>query len=195
MKIEKRTKRFVKNEEKFVKYEWKHYKAILIVLVVLLTVESYLSGSLELFLKNLGSYGYLSGLISGFLFTYGITTPFAIASFLILAESLNIWILTILGSLGGLLSEYLIYDFARKEASKTIKVYKNRKIRLPEIKSGLLKKLSPLIAGFIIATPIPDEFAAVLFGIEKYRLRDFLILTFISKFIGILLIVELGLLF
>jgi uncharacterized membrane protein YdjX (TVP38/TMEM64 family) len=195
MRIENRTKRFVKNEEKFVKYEWKHYKAILIVLVVLLTVESYLSGSLESFLRGLGSYGYLGVLFSGFLFTYGITTPFAIASFFILAESMNIWTITILGSLGGLLSEYIIYDFVRKKANKNIKVYRNKKIRLPEIKSKLLKKLSPLIAGFIIATPIPDEFAAVLFGIEKYRLRDFLILTFISKFIGILLIVELGLLF
>lgn len=55
-----------------------------------------------------------------------------------------------------------------------------------------MKKISPLIAGFIIASPIPDEFAAVLFGIEKYKLRDFLILTFVSKFIGILFIVGLG---
>lgn len=178
-----------------VEYEWKHYKIILVILVAVLTIESYLTGYLVLFLESLGNYEYFGGFISGFLYTFGITTPFAIASFLILAEDLNIWILTILGSFGGLLGDCLIYDFAKKEARKTIRISKDRKIKLPQIKSDFIKKLSPLIAGFIIASPIPDEFAAVLFGAEKYRLRDFLILTFIFKFVGILFIVGLGRIF
>jgi len=178
-----------------VEYEWKHYKIILIILIAVLTTESYLTGYLPLFLDGLGKYGYAGGFVSGFLYTFGITTPIALASFFVLAKDLNIWILTILGSIGGLLSEYFIYDFAKKEARKTIKIYENKKIKLPEVRSGFLKKLSPLIAGFILASPIPDEFAAVLFGVEQYRLRDFLIITFVFKFIGILFIVGLGRIF
>jgi len=184
-----------KNEVNLIEYEWKHYKTILIVLVILLTLQSFLTGSLQQFFNSLGSYGYLGGLVAGFLFTYGITTPFAIAILFVLAENLNIWILTLIGTLGGLISEYFIYKFAINEAGKSIKIYKNKKIKLPEIKSKFLKKISPLIAGLIIATPIPDEFIAVLFGAEKYKLRDFLILTFIFKFIGILFIVGLGRIF
>lgn len=184
-----------KSEEKLIKYEWKHYKTILTILVILLTLKTFLDGSLEIFLKSLATYGYLGGFIAGFLFTYGITTPFAIAALFILAENLNIWILTLVGTFGGLIGEYFIYKFALNEAGKSIKIYKNKRIKLPEIKSKFLKKISPLIAGLIIATPIPDEFVAVLFGIEKYKLKEFLLLTFIFKFFGILFIIFLGKIF
>jgi uncharacterized membrane protein YdjX (TVP38/TMEM64 family) len=177
---------------KFIEYEWKHWKIVLIFIIILLTLETIFTGSLEKFFNELGSFGYIGAFTAGILFTYGITTPFAIAAFFILAENLNIWILTLLGSLGGLISEYSIYKFAKNEAGKTIKIYKNKEIKLPKVKSKFLHKISPLIAGFIIASPIPDEFVAVLFGIEKYKLKEFLILTFVFKFIGILFIVVLG---
>jgi membrane protein YqaA with SNARE-associated domain len=195
MKIEKKTLKFIEREERFINYEWNHYKTVLIILIIFLTLESYLTGSLQQFFDSLGKYGYIGSFISGFLYTYGVTTPFAIAAFFILAKYLNIWLLTLLGTFGGLIGEYFIYDFAKKEVGKSVRIYKNKKIKLPEIKSKFLKKITPLIAGLIIATPIPDEFLALLFGIEKYKLRDFLILTFISKFIGILLIVGLGRIF
>jgi uncharacterized membrane protein YdjX (TVP38/TMEM64 family) len=194
-RVEKKAVKFIEREERFINYEWNHYKTILIVIIVLLTTESYLTGSLQKFLENLGSYGYLGGFMSGFLFTYGVTTPFSIAAFFILAKDLNIWILTLLGTLGGLIGEYFIYSFAKKEAGKSLRLYRNKKIKMPQIKSKLLRKLSPLIVAIIIATPIPDELAAFFCGIEKYKLRDFLILTFISKFIGILFIVYLGRIF
>lgn len=195
MKTEEKIKKFVKKEERFINYEWNYYKTLLITIIILLTLESYLSGSLQKFFDELGNYGYIGSFVSGFLFTYGVTTPFALAAFFILAENLNIWLLTLLGSLGGLIGEYFIYDFAKKESGKSIKISKNKRIRVPEIKSKFLRKISILIAAIIIATPIPDEFVAALFGIEKYKLRDFLIFTFICKFIGILFIVGLGRIF
>lgn len=186
--IEKRTIRAVK-------YEWNHYKTVLLIVVVFLTLALYSKGYLTVFLESLGSYGYLGGLISGFLYTFGISTPFAIASFFILAKNLDILLLVLLGTLGGLISEYIIYEFSKCEARKIIKICRENKIKLPKINSKFLRKISPLIAGIIIASPIPDEFAAVLFGVEKYRLRDFLLLTFVSKFVGIFLIVGLGRIF
>ena len=183
-------KETAKKEIRLIRYEWNHHKTILITIISILTLFSYLDGSLGMFFNSLGNYEYAGGFFAGFLYTFGATTPFAVVAFLILAENLNIWILTILGSLGGLISEYIIYDIAKIEAGKTIKI-KKKKIRL-QIKSKFLRKISPLIAGIIIATPIPDEFASILFGIEKYKLRDFLILTFVCKFVGILLIVGLG---
>jgi uncharacterized membrane protein YdjX (TVP38/TMEM64 family) len=191
-KTEKKAIKFIRYEERFINYEWNHYKTVLIILIVLLTLESYLSGTLQKFFNSLGEYGYIGGFIAGFLYSYGVTTPFAIAAFVVLAKQLDIWLLIILGSLGGLIGEYFIYDFAKKESGKSLRIYKNKTIKIPEIKSKLFRRLSPLIAGLIIATPIPDEFLAFLFGIEKYRLRDFLILTIIFKLIGTFLIVGLG---
>jgi uncharacterized membrane protein YdjX (TVP38/TMEM64 family) len=193
--MEEEVMKFVRDEERLVRYEWNHYKTLLVILTVLMAAWLYITGILQVLLNSLGNYGYAGGLISGFLFTYGVTTPFAIASFLVLAKDLNIWALTLLGSLGGLLSEYFIYGFCMKRAGKTIRLYKDKKVRLPEVRSNFLKGISPIIAGLIIASPLPDEFVAILFGMEKYRLRDFLILAFVSKFIGILLIVGIGRIF
>jgi len=192
---EREIKEFIEREEKFIEYEWRHYNALAILFIFLLTIYLVITGLLQEFLLGLGSYGYLGGFVSGMLFTYGITTPLAMVAFFILAESLDIWLLTFLGSVGGVITEYTIYSFAKNEVGKTIKIYKNKKIRFPEIKSKFLHKISPLIAGIIIASPIPDELVAILFAVEKYEIKKFLILTFIFKFIGIFLIVGLGRIF
>jgi len=189
---EKEIEKFLRREEKFIEYEWRSYNTLAILFIFLLTIYLALSGLLQEFLLSLGKYGYIGGFISGMLFTYGITTPLAMAAFFILSKILDIWLLTFLGAIGGVITEYTIYRFARNEVGKTIKIYKNKKIKFPEIKSKLIHKLSPLIAGIIIASPIPDELVAILFATEKYEIKKFLILTFIFKFIGIFVLVDLG---
>jgi uncharacterized membrane protein YdjX (TVP38/TMEM64 family) len=184
-----------KNAIKTVKYEWNHYKTVLIILAIVITLELYITGYLSFFLESLGSYGYLGGFVSGFLYTFGVSTPFAVASFFILAKTLNPWLIAFLGALGSVLSEYIIYKFVRIEAEKTFRKYKIKGLKLPKIKYNFLKKISPIIAGFIIASPLPDELAAVLLGAEKYDIKKFIILTFIFNFIGILFIVGLGRIF
>jgi hypothetical protein len=68
-------------------------------------------------------------------------------------------------------------------------------LKIPKIRYNFLKKISPLIAGFIIASPLPDELAAVLLGSENYDYKKFLILAFVFNFLGILFIVGLGRIF
>jgi uncharacterized membrane protein YdjX (TVP38/TMEM64 family) len=190
-KTEKKAIKFVEREERFISYEWNHYKLVLIILVILITLEAYLTGSLEKFLLSLGNYEYLGAVFAGFFYTYGTTTAFSVATFFILAKVLNPWILAILGALGSIVSEYIIYNFVSERSGKIIKI-NNKKYKIPEIKSKFVKKISPLIAGFIIASPLPDELAAVLLGAEKYGSKKFILLTFIFNFIGILFIVALG---
>jgi len=190
-KIEKKAIKFVKREEKLIIYEWNHYKLALMTIVILLTLESYLTGSLEKFLLSLGNYEYLGALFAGFFYTYGATTAFSVATFFVLAKVLNPWILALLGALGSIVSEYIIYNFISEKSGKIIEI-NNKKYKIPEIKSKFVKKISPLIAGFIIASPLPDELAAIFLGAEKYDIKKFIILAFIFNFIGILFIVALG---
>ena len=195
MRIEKRTKKFIKNEEKFIRYEWKSYNTILFFLVLLLTLESFLTGSLERFLQNLGEYEYIGAVFAGFFYTYGVTSPFSVATFFILADTLNIWLLAFLGALSSIVSEFIIYDFTRMETKKLLKSRKLNGWKIPKTKHTFLKKLSPIIAGLIIASPLPDELAAILLGSENYDYKKFLALAFIFNFLGILFIVGLGRIF
>jgi hypothetical protein len=199
--IEDRAKRFVRKEEKIVRkeeelveYEWKHYKTFLIALFVVLTLELYVTGYLQAMLTSLGEYEYVGAFFGGFFYTYGITTPFSIAVLLVVGQKLNPLLVAIVGAFGSLISEYIIYTFARKQAKRFIK--KNSNLEINRIlKSGFLKKISPLIAGLIIASPLPDELAAGLMGIECYDVKKFLLLTFSFNFIGILLISGIGRIF
>jgi len=195
MNIKSKTKKIIKEEKKFIRYEWKHYNTILFFLVLLLTLESFLTGSLERFLQNLGKYEYIGAIFAGFFYTYGITSPFSVAAFFILADMLDIWLLAFLGALSSIVSEFIIYDFTRIETKKLLKSQKIRGWKIPKLKYTSLKKLSLIIAGLIIASPLPDELAAVLLGSENYDYKKFLVLAFIFNFLGILFIVGLGRIF
>ena len=156
----------------------------MILIVAILTLESYLTGALQEFLIGLGDYEYLGAFFAGFFYTNGATTPFAIAVFFVLSENLNPFALALVGGFGSIFSEYIIYTFARSQAECVI-----RKTRIaPVLKNKIFVKLSPVIAGLIIASPLPDEFAAAFLGIEKYDLKKFLVLTFVFNTIGILII-------
>jgi uncharacterized membrane protein YdjX (TVP38/TMEM64 family) len=192
-RITNKTKEFVETEEKFVKYEWNHYKTVLMIIVILLTLEAYLEGSLQNFLESLGEYEYLGALLAGFFYTYGLTTPFSVAVIFVLAHDLNPWITALLGATGSLISEYLIYAFVRERTEKLIKGNKIGRFKIP--KNDFLKKISPIIAGLIIASPLPDELAAALLAMEKYDVKKFIVLTFVFNFLGILFLVGLGKIF
>jgi hypothetical protein len=194
-KEEKKAIKFVKKEERLINYEWSHYNIILFVLIILLTIEAFLTGSLEKFLLSMGKYGYFGAILAGFFYTYGATSPFSVATFFILAKMSNPLILAFLGALSSIISEFIIYEAVKIETKKTIKNHKIKGLKIPKIKSKFLKKLSPVIAVLIIASPLPDELAAALLGAENYDIKKFILLTFISNFIGILFIIELGRIF
>lgn len=180
----KKEKRIIEKEEKLIKYEWNHYKTILIIIVIALTLESYITGSLEAFLSSLGQYEYLGAFFAGFFYTYGATTPFAIAVFFVLSQSLNPFLLALVGAFGSIFSEYMIYTFSKNQVRKAIGKTKIA----PLLKNKYVIKFSPVIAGIIIASPLPDELAAAFLGAAKYDLKKFLALTFAVNIIAILII-------
>lgn len=191
----KKIKRFVKSEEEFIKYEWHYWNTLLTAVVFLLTVNLILTGFLTDFLHSLKNYGYVGGYFAGLLFADAVTVTFSIAIFFALAEEgLNPWLITFLGAFGATSSNYLIFNFVKNKSGKNIKIH-NKKYKIPKIKSKFLKKISPLIAGIIFASPLPDELVSVLFGFEHYNVKKYLLLSFIFSFLGILLIVWLGIIF
>jgi hypothetical protein len=193
--IEKEAIKIIDEEEKYIVYEWKRYEGLLFFLVTLLTIESILTGSLQSFLMDMGKYEYFGVMLAGFFYTYGATTPFSIAAFFILAENLNPWIIATFGALCTIPSEFMIYSFTRIETKKLLRSHKIRGFKMPVKKSKLIKRLSPLIACIIIASPLPDELAAVFLGCENYDRKKFILLAFLSNFIGILFIVWLNRIF
>jgi hypothetical protein len=184
----RRTRSFFRREERLIEYEWNHYKAFLIAIVVALTLDSYLTGALQMFLTSLGQYEYLGAFFAGFFYTYGATTVFSIAVFFVLSEGLNPFLVALIGAFGSVFGEFVIYSFARSQVDR---IRKRKSVRLV-IKNKYLLMLSPLIAGFIIMSPLPDELAAAFLGVEKYDIKKFIALAFVFNFLGILIIAGLN---
>ena len=168
---------------KLIRYEWNYWKTFLLTVILFLTLLLIFTGYLERFLYNIKNYGYIGAFFAGFLFSETLTITFSIAVFYILAkEGLSPWLISLTGAFGGTVANYIMFRYLRKKSGKVIKIH-NHRFKVPEIKSKFIKKISFLIAGIIIATPLPNELIAALFGLEKYDTKKYLLLSFVFSFL------------
>lgn len=186
----------------------------LIILLTSITGAYYLVTTpfLATILLTTSEAEYLSAFVTGLFYSYGATTPLAIASFIILVQTLNPLPIAILGALGAVISDYLIFRFARDgllpelvaiehKLQPEIQVLKNDLHKVehvlhmdnhhrhhPHLNPKLRHYLAPLMAGMVLASPLPDEVAASMFGVIHYSTHKFLLYSFGLKFATLLVL-------
>ncbi|MBI4010365.1 MAG: hypothetical protein HY361_04235 [Candidatus Aenigmarchaeota archaeon] len=182
---------FIKFIRSFIgEYEWKRRNTILIILSLIISYAILTSQYTHNLILSLGDYGYLGSFIIGLFYTYSLTTIPATAGFFLLGESLSPLLLALFGALGSLLGDYIIYRFVKDNFTKEMEEFSPgvRKIIKGIKNSRHLRKFMPLIAGFIFASPLPDELGAALLGIMKFQFKKFLLYSYFFNFLGILII-------
>jgi len=184
-----------KDFKKIKRFERRHKNIILLTLSVIAAYYILASPFIKSIIINAGSLGYFGALIGGFFFSYGATTPIAIVTLFLLAKSLDPITIALIGASGAVLSDLIIYRFIKtniypelvdieKEFEKEFHV----KLQMKKINPKIWHKLAPILAGLIIASPLPDELAASLFGVVHYETKKFLIYSYCFNSIGILAI-------
>lgn len=142
------------------------------------------------------SLGILGTFLTGVLFTYGFTSAPATAIFLILAKEQNILLAGLVGGLGALLGDLLIFNFIRSSFKDEVKkLYREKLIVYANHKtpSFLKRYFLPVVAGFIIASPLPDEIGVtMLAAFKSISGKIFLILSYSLNTAGILMILLIG---
>ena len=186
---------WVKKEGKIVikseKLAWKYHNLVLLILSLIIAIFILKSELIKGFILDLGKLEYIGVFISGMFFSYGLTTAPAISMLYLLSRDLNPFLVGIMGMLGAVVSDYLIFRFVKYGLIKEIKIISNKFKFHPHLKKPyirFLKAIAPLIAGLIIASPLPDELAASILGAIKVRDGEFLLISILSNFIGILII-------
>ena len=169
------------------KFFVKHYRALLLILLTFCSIWLWTSGTIERFVRDLGEYSYLGAFLGGFFYSYGFTSPLAIVLFVALSDNLNIPIAAVLGGFSAMVSDYLIFKNVKEQLSKPIKV-NHRRVKIPKIKSKLFYLISLPLAAFIIGSPLPDELAAALLGLEGFDDRAFVLMAFSFNSLGLLII-------
>ncbi|HLD02462.1 MAG TPA: VTT domain-containing protein [Candidatus Nanoarchaeia archaeon] len=173
----------------------KYHNLLFIIASIVLAVYILKSPSVIKLIEGSYNLGYLGIFIVGLFFSYAITTPVAVAMLAIMGAIFNPWLVAFIGAFGSLLSDFLLFVFMRKRVMKEI----SRVAGIKAVKTfkktrtfSVLNKLAPLIAGLIIASPLPDELAVALFGYSKIKRQSFLILSYFFNFLGILVIAMIG---
>ena len=142
-------------------------------------------------LAGLGALEWAGVLIAGALFAYGFTTLPAISALFLLSGTLPPLGVAFVGALAAMVSDLLLFRFARNSLREEAG-FVRRVFRLhPHLGKGghrALRAVGPLIAGLVLASPLPDEVAAAVLGSGRHDWRALAVLSFAFKFFAILVI-------
>jgi len=176
-------------------FKFKHPKTIIFFISIVLSYLVFTNKSALEVISRLNELNYIGIFIAGIMFPFGFLAPFSVG-FFITSNPSNILTASIIGGLGALISNLIIFKIIRFSFIDEFNKIKHTKI-IKEINHSIDKNISHKIknyllyifAGIIIASPLPDEIGVtMLAGLTKIRQDIFLILSFILSTLGIYLI-------
>ena len=174
----------------------KYPKFLLLIITFLIAYFLFQERNYQPFHEFTISIGYFGTFLAGVLFAYGFTAAPATAVLLILAKEQNILLAGLVGGLGALTGDLVIFNFIRHSLEDEIKKLSREKIVLyiNHKTPNLLKKyLILVIAGFVIASPLPDEIGVALLAASKgISIKIFSIISYILNTAGIFVILIVG---
>ena len=177
-------------------YMSKYPKFLLLFITFVIAYLLFNSRNYGPFQDFIVGLGYAGTFVAGILFAYGFTAAPATAIFLILAQHQNIYLASLVGGIGALVGDLFIFSFIRQSFADEISRLSREKIihyfgdKLP----GLIKKYTlPVVAGFIIASPLPDEIGVTMLAASKViSTKIFLIMSYLLNTVGIMAIYYIG---
>lgn len=162
----------------------------------------YQIGMFEWIDGRMHGFGYPGAFAAGLLFSYGFTTPFAIAAFVAMAHEVNPFIAAPLAGIGAFLSDLVIFELLRvsffgdemERLRRSSIVDRIHRALHHETTPELVRKMSLwLMAGVVIASPLPDEIGvALLSGTTKLSERAFAVICLTMNTVGILAVLMLA---
>lgn len=164
----------------------------IIAVSVVIAIFLVKSGVIAHFIGATRELKYIGAFIAGIFFTSAFTTAIATAAFIELAEFNSIFPLAILGGLGALLGDFLIFRFVKNRFSIDIKYLlslSNRQRLYFIFHRRLFRWILVFLGALIIASPLPDEMGIAFFGLARMKTEKFAAISFIFNTIGISIIV------
>jgi len=183
-----------KSKNKKERHHWNYAHLLLILAGVAIAIFILSSSFLRDMIDSLGSFGYFGVFITGIFFAFLFTAAPATAGFLLFSHSLNPVLIGLIGGLGAMISDILIFSYIKYKLDPDLKyiIEKSGIKKIKELEKTKLRWLIPFLAGFIIASPLPDEAGSFIFGISDYNTLKFTIYSYILNSIGIMIIAFIG---
>lgn len=164
---------------------------LIIALSIYIAVFLAQAGILSSFITSLKGYEFLGILLAGLFFTSVFTTAPAIALLVQFSHTTNLALLALLGGLGAVLGDYIIFKFIKNRVSEDLEYLLStpQTKRFSKIfKTRLFKFFAPFLGALIIASPLPDELGVIILGMSKISDKNFFPISFTLNSLGILII-------
>jgi hypothetical protein len=190
-----------KENNRYSKFHPLRYPKLLLLLVtVLIACFIFYEGkNYAPFHEFLISSGYLGIFFGGFFYAYAFTSASATAVLLVLAKEYNLLFAVLIGGLGALLSDLLIFKIVRFSFIDEIDELKKERfigiIKKEEKKlfGHYYKHVFPVFAGFLIASPLPTEIGvAMMASMKKISVAKFMVIAYLLHSFGIFIILTIG---
>ena len=169
--------------------------ALLLLMSVGVAVFLLVSPSVEQILTATLEREVITSFVAGIFFTSVLTTPASVVVLGELGAAGSPWAIAGVGALGAVLGDLVLFGFLKSHVNRDIEQFiKTRRLRsafsLSRFRS--FTWLLPFVGGLIIASPLPDELGVTLLGITKLPTKLFMVVSYLSNFLGILLIALVG---
>ncbi|MFH0873929.1 MAG: hypothetical protein V1846_03810 [Candidatus Komeilibacteria bacterium] len=163
----------------------------IIILSILVAIFLVQTGAIHHFVALFKGQYVLSSLVAGFFWSSMFTIAPAVAVLGDLSNSYPLWQIALFGAIGSVVCDAIIFRFVKDDVDEDLlyifNLQPHRRLR-HIIKTKVFHWILPLLAGLIIASPLPDELAMAVIGFTKVNKKVFTVITFIFSFFGILLI-------
>lgn len=182
-------------KDSYLFFRLKYPKFFILIAAIILAYKLFTNHTVLNYISGIGNFGYLGLFIAGMFFSFGFSAPFAFGFFIVLHPS-NIFLASLIGGSGALVSDLLIFKFIRitfEDEFETLKrenLVKNTN-KLIRRSFGLKTRnyLLYFIAGILIASPLPDEIGVtMLAGLTEIKQRTLGYISFTLNSLGILVI-------
>jgi hypothetical protein len=196
--------------------QWKYRNMITLFLSLAIAYALLRTAYFEILISRMGEFIIPGSFVAGLLYAFSLSVAPSVAIFYAIAKSYNILVIALVGALGCVIGDYAIFRFVRDKLvceikllidelnSRTICIFENsifyklfpfsnlllsRRFKILMIKasrSKLWRIMIWLMAGVIIASPLPDELGIMILGATNQQPKKFIIFSYICDFIGIL---------
>ena len=159
------------------------------VLIAVIMVKTKLLSGILLHTKD---FEFIGSFIAGLFFTSIFTTAPAIVALGEMASVGSVFMTAFFGAIGAVIGDLIIFRFVRDNLSEHFYSIVGREKWWKKIRFIFRMKyfrwITFFIGGLIIASPLPDELSVGLLGFSKINTKQFIPISFIFNFIGILAI-------
>jgi len=183
------------HEQKFSHYKNLAFIGTGFILALVLVFSGSIHTTTDFFLSH-GALAYLGAILAGFLFSSTFTASIGGALLYSLGRHLHFVEIALLGALGSVLCDLIIFRFVRSDIMDELDDFLTEYFRLEYFKRMLrtqyFKWTLPVIGAVLVASPLPDEIGVSLMGLSQMSQRKFIFVSYLLNFFGILVVMFLA---